>query len=101
MSATFKIMGHSPITKVIKPPIRHLEEYRRLLVRVRVHVEDGDSPMDDWDELLSAAETLVEQCDFLESKLSTKVLTNSSRPPPLGLFLGFRLTFGKTERLIG
>jgi hypothetical protein len=67
-------MPHSPYHNVVYAPINDLEGYRRDLRHARSHFEEGSEwRQDPEEELLGAAECLLDHCDFLETKLDIKV----------------------------
>ena len=66
-------MPHSPYRKTVYPPIQDVDEYRRELIQHRANWECGERDKYLADSLLEIGETLVEHCEFLETKLVIKV----------------------------
>lgn len=65
-------MVHSPLTKTIHQPCSNVNDWKRGIASDRVRAEeDGDGPA--VEDLLKDCESLIEQWEFLETKLDLKV----------------------------
>ena len=67
-------MTSSPYHTTVYPPIRDLEEYEKDLLREQLAGEDGSIIA--GHHMIELGQDLVEQCKFLERKLSIKVRIN-------------------------
>ena len=72
-SSTPTTMPHSPYQRAVYPVINDLEEYGKFLARRRVNFENGTLDGEKKRRLLKVADTLLQQCEFLEEKLKRKV----------------------------
>jgi hypothetical protein len=66
-------MPHSPYHDVVYPPIHDLEDYRRDLRQLRSGYERSERNEDTEYLLLECGDSLLEHCDFLNTKLEIKV----------------------------
>lgn len=66
-------MPHSPLLRTVYPPIRDLEQYEIDIRQYRVEVDNGENNKYAQSELTEVAEALLDQCNFLDAKLTAKV----------------------------
>jgi len=67
-------MPHSPYRITISAPIKDLDFYRQELRQSRARWEcDAEDRYEMIEPLLDNGDTLIEQCEFLETKLDFKV----------------------------
>ena len=66
---------HSPFQKTVVPPDKNLEKYRKDVRYYRSQHDDNKDGLDKYagPDLLDISETLLNHCEFLESKLDIKV----------------------------
>jgi hypothetical protein len=67
-------MAHSPYAQVVYPPIDDLSEYQQQLVLLRSEWDVGKLDKCAPQVLLDFGDTLLEQCKFLEGKISVLVI---------------------------
>lgn len=67
------IMPHSPLLQTVHAPITNIGDYEDEIRQYRAELDRGENNKYAQSELTDLAETLVERCKFLNSKLIVKV----------------------------
>ncbi|KAL8789938.1 MAG: hypothetical protein Q9195_006599 [Heterodermia aff. obscurata] len=65
-------MPHSPYQTTVYAPIQDLEPFRQNFAREHIRQDNGERDKDAEEMLLQDGESLLEHCDFLETKLDIK-----------------------------
>lgn len=78
-------MPHSPYIQQVDPPIsdNDIVTFRHDLQRIRWERDDGIDDKFAIDTTLHSGELLLEQCEFLEAKLTIKVCNPTPTPKQL------------------